>query len=54
MRNMIITHIFEITLLFVREKKADLGLRRRILQAFSSLRCPPFAGLLHIARALYG
>jgi len=33
-RNMIIAHIFETTLRLEREKKAGLGLRRRILQAF--------------------
>jgi len=44
MRNMIIAHIFETTLRFEGEKKTGLGLRRRILQAFSALCCPPCAG----------
>jgi len=35
MRNMVIAHIFEATLRLEEEKKAGLGLRRRILQAFS-------------------
>jgi hypothetical protein len=45
MRNMMLAHIFKITLCLEGEKKAGLGLRRRILQAFCQPRCPPFAGL---------
>ena len=43
MKNMTITHIFEITLRFEREKKAGLGLRRRTLQAFPPARGAPAA-----------
>ena len=41
MRNMTVTHLLEITLRFERGKKAGLGLRRRILQAFSLARGAP-------------
>jgi len=43
MRNMTITHIFEITLRLEGEIKAGLGLRRRTLQAFPPARGAPAA-----------
>jgi hypothetical protein len=41
MRGMIVTHLLETTLRFEREKKAGLGLRRRILPVFWHPAAPP-------------
>jgi hypothetical protein len=48
MRNMIIVHIFETTLRFEGEKKAGLGLRRRILQAFPLPRSAPSGWFMRV------
>jgi len=49
MRNLIVTHLFETTLRFEREKKAGLGLRRRILPVFWHPAAPPPAEIARLA-----